>query len=161
MTAVASLERESRQDKDGSKVSSLTFRPVEVPTDLLLEWQHKESTRIPNYTLQTKQVGVHTALESHNCAATSDQSSIPKRRYFQYAHFIPIVSPDFLCSVVSVYQPLGPGVIFSSLPHDLHTPLSEILTMNHIYTCIIFTLRLKKSLVFILLYNHTTVFRNF
>ena len=40
LAAVASLERETRQDNDGSKVSSLTFRPLEVPTDLRLEWQH-------------------------------------------------------------------------------------------------------------------------
>ena len=30
-------ERESRQDKDGSKVSSLNFRHAEIPTDLRLE----------------------------------------------------------------------------------------------------------------------------
>ena len=34
--------------------------------------------------LQTKQVGVHTALEPHNCAATSDQSYITtKLRYMK------------------------------------------------------------------------------
>ena len=73
----SSVPRERDQARAGwvegifDNVSSL-----EVPTDLLLEWLHKESTRIPNYMLQTKQVGVHTALESHNCATTSDQSSI-------------------------------------------------------------------------------------
>ena len=34
LTAVASLERETRQEQDGSKVSSLTFRPLKyLPTD--------------------------------------------------------------------------------------------------------------------------------
>ena len=33
LTVVASLERETRQEQDGSKVSSLTFRPLKyLPT---------------------------------------------------------------------------------------------------------------------------------
>ena len=58
------------------KVFSLTFRPLKYLPTYLQNGLHDESTRIPNYTLQTKQMGVHTALESYNCAATYDQSSI-------------------------------------------------------------------------------------
>ena len=32
----------------------VNFSSLEVPTDLFFEWLHKESTCIPNYTLQTK-----------------------------------------------------------------------------------------------------------
>ena len=46
------------------KYISVNFSSLEVPTDLLLEWLHEESTRIPDYTLQTKAVynGVRTSL---------------------------------------------------------------------------------------------------
>ena len=81
----SSVPRERGQTRAGwVKGIFVNFSSLEVPTDLVLEWLHEESTRIPNYTLQTKQVGVHTALESHNCAATSDQSSvITKLRYMK------------------------------------------------------------------------------
>ena len=57
------------------KVSSLTFRPLKYLPTYLQKCEHEESILIRNYTLQTKQVGVHTTLESYNCAATYDQSS--------------------------------------------------------------------------------------
>ena len=46
------FERETRQKEEWVKAICVNFRPDDVPTDLLLEYKHKE--RSPNYTLQTK-----------------------------------------------------------------------------------------------------------
>ena len=74
-----------------------------------------------------------------------------------------MASPDFLFDPISTRGLLlVPGVIFEVFYiYDLQTPLSEIVAMNPIYTLITFIYtEIKESLIFILLYDLTTIFRD-
>ena len=75
-SCMATVTKGTQLDKDRSQESD----------------RKEESTRIPNYTLQTKQVGVHTTLESYNCAATYDQSSITTNISYVSRTRLPILS---------------------------------------------------------------------
>ena len=95
----------------------VNFSSLEVPTDLLSEFLHEESTHIPNYTLQTKQTGVHTALESHNCAATYDQSSITTN--------ICYVSKNMPANTITLAHPVKSGISANSAKDRLNITSTE------------------------------------
>ena len=93
LTAVVSLEGD--QARFGLiKGISLNFRPWKYLPTYLQNCKHEGSTRIPNYTLQTKQVGVHTTLESYSCAATYDQSSTTTNICYASRTRLPILSQE-------------------------------------------------------------------
>ena len=78
---------------------------------------HEESIRIPHYTLQTKQMGVHTALESYNCAATYDQSFITTN--------ICYVSENMPANTITLAHPVRSGISANSAKDRLNITSTE------------------------------------
>ena len=97
--------------------SSLTFRPLKYLPTYLQNGLHDESTRILNYTLQTKQMGVHTDLELQNCAATYAQSSITTN--------ICYVSKNMPANTVTLAHPVKSGISANSAKYRLNTTYTE------------------------------------
>ena len=80
-------------------------------------YTNEKSARIPNYTLQTKQMGVHTALESRNCAATCDQSSITTNKCY--------VSKNTPANTIILAHPVKSGISANSAKDRLNTTSIE------------------------------------
>ena len=85
-----------------------------LPT-YLQNCKHEESTRIPNYTLQTKQVEVHTTLESYNCAATYDQSSTTTNICYASKTRLPILLHSLVLVGAGDSQQRSQYLLFSAL----------------------------------------------